>query len=106
MRDYSTAQLLNLSTILFLDRFGLGHVLLGVNHHAFEGVDRAQHLRVRGFDEILVFIRLNGIAAASRREKLPFLLSTHRNSNVWRHAVAVNVLLTRGVIFSGGKAQG
>src|SRR2546423_315813 len=90
---------------LFLDRFGLGRVLLGVNHHALERIDCAQHLRVGAPDEILVFFRLDRVAAAPRREKLPFLLHAHRNSNVWRHPVAVDDLLTRGVIFRSGKAQ-
>jgi len=50
---------------LFLDRFALGVFCLCVNHHAFERVDRAQHLRIRAFNEILVFVRLNCVAAAS-----------------------------------------
>src|SRR5204863_7954874 len=84
---------------LFLDRLALGRVLLCVNHHAFERVDRAQHLWIRAFNEILVFVRLNRVAAASRRERLPFLVEAHRNSNVWLHTVAVNDLLNRCVIF-------
>src|SRR5207253_1401366 len=51
-------------------------------------------------------VRLDRVAAAPRSEKLPFLLTTQRNSNVWRDTVAVNDLLTRGVISRGRKAQG
>ena len=90
---------------LFLDHFALGRVLLSVNHHALERVNRAEHLRVVALNKILVLIRLDRVAAAARREKQTLLLRTDRNANVRRHDVAVNRLFARCVIFRLGKTQ-
>src|SRR6266446_152972 len=90
---------------LLLDRFAFGCVLLSVNHYALERVDGAQHLRIRALDEILVLLRLDRIATATRGKKLAFQLHTHRDSDVGRDPVAMNDLLTRGVILRGRETQ-
>src|SRR5947207_2424659 len=90
---------------LLFGSLGFRRVLLRVNHDAFERVDRAEHLRVARFDDLLVFFRLNALAAAQREEGA-FLFRAHRHANVRRNAVAVHDLLARGVVFGGGKTQG
>src|SRR6266487_6491537 len=88
-----------------LNRFASGRVLLGVNHYAFERVDRSQHLRIRALDEILVVLRLDRVATATRGKKLAFQLHAHRDTDVGRDPVAMNDLFTRGVILRGRETQ-
>jgi len=91
---------------LLLDRFGLGRVFAERKSSRLERVDRAQHLRVHAFNEIFIFVGLMVSPLLRATKSWPFLINAHWNSNIRRHAVAVNDLLARGVIFRGGKAQG
>ena len=89
---------------LFLDRVELGRVLLRVNHHAFKGVDRPEHLRIFCLDDVFFLVRLYVFSAAQREER-PFLFCAHGHPNVRRHAIPLNHLLARRVVFRCGEAQ-
>src|SRR5436853_1377704 len=88
-------------TKLFLGRFALSRVLLGVNHHAFERVDRTQHLRIVALDKILVLVGPNRVTTAASGKKQALLLRTHRDADVWSDTVTMNHLFARCVIFRG-----
>src|SRR5438045_6677647 len=88
-RDKETGKLL-------FSSLALGRGFLRVDHHAFEGVNRAQHLRVARAN-LRFFVADFGVAV-SRNEKGVLLFSRHWHCNIRRDSVAVDDLLAGGVV--------
>src|SRR6476660_4470687 len=89
------------SAKLLFSSLALGRGFLRVGHYTFEGVNRAQHLRVARTN--LRFLVPDFGVAVARKEKGVLLFSRHWHCNIRRDSVAVDNLLTRGVVLGGGK---
>src|SRR5947208_12460923 len=85
---------------LFL-RLAFRRIFLRLDHHAFDGVNRAQHLRIARTN--LRFLVPDFGVAVARNEKGMLLFSRHWHCNIRRDSVPMDNLLTRGVVLRGGK---
>src|SRR5881296_3966961 len=86
------------AAFLFLYRLCFRRVLLRVNHDALERIDCPQHLRVSRFDDAFIVLGLH-ISRISQREERTLLLGRHGNTNIRRHAITLNDLFARRVVF-------
>src|SRR5947208_16411064 len=84
---------------LFLYRFRFRGVLLRVNHDALERIDCAPHLGVLGLDDILFVLGFD-ISRVAQRKEGALLFCSHGNTNIRNHAIALNDLLARCVVFA------
>ena len=78
--------------------FGCG--FLGVNHHAFERIDRPHHLHVFRFDDAGRFGWLDFVVIAQDGDGT-VLVGGERDEDVWLDAVALNDDFARRIIFRG-----
>src|SRR6266567_69835 len=88
----------------FLYRFALRRVLLRINHDTLQRVDRPQRLWIFRLDDVFLFVRFRTVGTEQREERA-LLLCRHWNANIRCHAISLNDLLARCVVFCRGKAH-
>src|SRR5581483_7352703 len=89
---------------LLFNRLRFGRVFLRVNHHALEGVDGPQHLRIFGLDARCFVFGLYILSVPQGKQRA-FLFHGHGDGNVRRDAIALDDLFTRRVVLGSGKTH-
>src|SRR4051812_41715995 len=89
---------------LLLYRFRFRRALLCVDHHAFECINRAQHLWVLGLDDV-DFVAWFNVPRVPQPVQRALLFGGHADANVWRHAITLNDLPAGRVVLGSGKTH-